>query len=230
MANTLVIACPECDKQIKVSEEVVGKKIRCKECEHAFVVKKPKGAPAKADPKTKQTAEDKAAAAKAAAQNEDDDDGKNPYGLSTEADEGVARCPHCTKELESEGALICLHCGYNLRTRVRTERKLVYEPTKEEKFHWLLPGVLCVIGILSALTISVFCLMKTKGWMIGGLFHETEDGKDQFIIVPGCFMFFNVFVTFVLCLSLGKFAYKRLIKNSRPPERAIEKDKDKDED
>ena len=31
MANMIVIACPQCDKQMKVPEALIGKKIRCKD-------------------------------------------------------------------------------------------------------------------------------------------------------------------------------------------------------
>ena len=39
MATTIVISCPECDKQIKAPAELEGKKIRCKGCGHTFVVR-----------------------------------------------------------------------------------------------------------------------------------------------------------------------------------------------
>ena len=44
--ETIVISCPECDKQIKAPADAVGKKIRCKSCEHVFVIKAPAKAPA----------------------------------------------------------------------------------------------------------------------------------------------------------------------------------------
>src|SRR5215210_4577628 len=45
MATTFVIACPECSKQVRVSDEHVGKKIRCKGCEHVYAVRAPGGPP-----------------------------------------------------------------------------------------------------------------------------------------------------------------------------------------
>src|SRR6478609_2713299 len=48
MATTFVIACPECGKQVKVSDAHVGKKVKCKECGAVYPVKAPAGAPAAA--------------------------------------------------------------------------------------------------------------------------------------------------------------------------------------
>ena len=81
MATPLVASCPECRKQIKASDELAGKKVRCKGCGHVFVIpaaaaEKPKPAPAKAK------------ASSAAAEEED---GGNPYALASDTDEQVAR-------------------------------------------------------------------------------------------------------------------------------------------
>jgi predicted Zn finger-like uncharacterized protein len=46
MAETMVTSCPECKTKIRVPEAAIGKKIRCKACEHAFVVEvSPSAAP-----------------------------------------------------------------------------------------------------------------------------------------------------------------------------------------
>lgn len=232
MANTFVISCPECDKQIKVAEEVVGKKIRCKECGNVFPVKKPKGAPVKKEEKDKPPAAAKAKPAdkETSAQtnarlDDEEDDGKNPYSLA-EDDGGKPRCPNCVKELESPDDKICTHCGYNLVTRKRHETKAVYEPTGEEVFYWLLPGILCVVGILVSIGICIFVCVKVRGWMMGGWFHDEE--AQKWILKPGCFMLFSVFVTGFVSYYLGKFAYKRLVVNNKPPEKEIEKDRDDD--
>ncbi len=41
MSSPVVIACPNCDKALKVPPAVFGKKIKCKHCQHAFVVQDP---------------------------------------------------------------------------------------------------------------------------------------------------------------------------------------------
>src|SRR5258708_6864601 len=136
MANIFVIACPQCRKQIKVSEAVVGKKIRCKDCGAAFPVAAPKAAP----PPVKTKAQEKAD--KAAAEAQEEADAQKAYAMAKD-EVTVPRCPQCVKELESKDARICLHCGYNLITRTRVQTVAVHEPTGGEKFQWLLPGILC---------------------------------------------------------------------------------------
>lgn len=224
MANTIVISCPECDKQMKVPEDLAGKKIRCKECDATFTVKKPKGEPAKSKPPAKPKKKEDEKPAKAATQDDEDDDGKNPYALSGDAD-GGARCPHCIKPMDPDDK-VCLNCGFNIVTRTRAERKAVYEPTGQEKFVWLLPGICAVLGIMTMITACVLIWLKTRGWMEGGWFQNDD---KTYLIKPGCFYLMNVMITAFFCWHLGKFAFKRLVKNYRPPEKEIEKEKD-DED
>src|SRR3954454_23403484 len=50
MASSITVTCPECDKQLKASSEVLGKKIRCKACGATFVGRAAKEAPAKGAP------------------------------------------------------------------------------------------------------------------------------------------------------------------------------------
>jgi len=223
MAGSFVIACPECGKQIKVTEEVFGKKIRCKECGTAFPVKKSSAKPVKSPASAKPAAQ----SAKPAPV--DDEDDGNPYALA-KTDDGIPRCPHCVKVLESVDARICLNCGYDLVTRTHFKTKKVYEATGEEKFKWRLPGILCVIGIVVLITVSIIVMVKTTGYMKDGLLHDNEEGKDKFIIHPGCFKLFNGLLTAFICFHLGRFAYKRLVVNNQPPERQILKDDENDEE
>ncbi len=225
MATSIVIACPECDKQIKVSEDLIGKKIRCKECGEAFPVRRPKGQPAAKAPPPKA----KEPVKPAMVPNDDPDDGENPYALAKDADEGIARCPNCVKPLESSDARVCLHCGYNLTTRTRAEVKAVYEATGEEKFKWLLPGILCTVAIVILVVTSIIIMVKTKG-MMEGSFLQDEDDKSKFMVKPGCFMLANGMAVAFVCYHLGRFAYKRLVVNNKPPERIIQKDDDEEGD
>src|SRR5262245_53642187 len=105
MASTIDVACPECQKQIKASAELQGKKVRCKGCGHVFVIG---GATA-----SKPSAEAKAGPVKVGPKASGDEDDAKAYGLSAITDEGIPRCPHCAQEMSSAEAIICLHCGYN---------------------------------------------------------------------------------------------------------------------
>ncbi len=230
MANTFVIACGECEKQIKVSEDVIGKKIRCKECGNVFAVKKPKE-PIAASKEAKAPPKDEAKPADVKSKNpfldDDEEDGKEPYGIVIE-DEGIARCPNCAKELQSKDAVICLHCGYNTVTRKRETSAAVYEATGEDKFHWWLPGILCCVGILVVVGLSIFFWTKTVSWMTDGWFYDEEKPEKPWIVKPGCFKFLNVMVSGFICFYLGRFAYRRLVLYNKPPEKAIEKQKDEE--
>jgi len=227
MATTFFIVCNECEKQFKVADAVIGKKIRCKECGNIFVVKKPKEPIAeikeeKAAPKSDGlVAETKPKSPFM----DDEDDGKEPYQIIIE-DEGIARCPYCAKEMESVEATICLHCGYNTVTRKRAELNAVYEATSEDKFQWWLPGILCCVGILVTIIVCIIIFRKTESWMIGGWFYDDESPEKPWIIKPGCFKLMNVMITAFGCFYLGRFAYRRLVLNYKPPEKAIEKKKD----
>src|SRR5580704_9933543 len=41
MSSVVQMQCPECDEPLKIPPSVFGKKIKCKFCQHAFVVKDP---------------------------------------------------------------------------------------------------------------------------------------------------------------------------------------------
>ena len=209
---TIAISCPKCEKQIKLPAELAGKKIKCKECLHVFVVKAP---PAKAADKGAKAGkgaadkEQKAAAAKAAATDEEDD-GKS-YGVTEES--FLPRCAYCAKEMESEEQVVCLHCGYNHRTRERVPMKKTYETTGGDYFIWLLPGILCALGTL----IMIGCIV-----MFWTLFRKLEVEYDP----EWWGIFFGLWARIwgtVICLFIGflltRFAVKRLILHPTPPER-----------
>jgi hypothetical protein len=53
----------------------------------------------------------------------DDEDDPSPYLL---ADREMPRCPKCHKDLTADDAVVCVKCGFNLRTRKKATR--TYEP------------------------------------------------------------------------------------------------------
>src|SRR5262249_14415843 len=91
MASTIDVSCPECQKQIKASPELKGKKVRCKGCGHVFVI----GTPAANKP----SPEAKAGPVKVGSKPGADEDDAKAYGLSAIADDGIPRCPHCAQEM-----------------------------------------------------------------------------------------------------------------------------------
>ncbi len=164
MATTIAISCPKCENPINAPADLVGKKIRCKECKSVFVVKAPpeaersgsKPVPAKkpqgAKPAAKTTAE----------LDEEMEDGKNPYAVTKESLK--PRCPFCAKELDDDSQVICLNCGYNRRTRERIATEKTMEPTGGEWFIHLLPGIICALVTLFIIVgIPLDFILRTPG-------------------------------------------------------------------
>jgi hypothetical protein len=152
-------------------------------------------------------------AAKPAAKRDDDEEGPAQYGMKNE-DEGVARCPFCALELD-DGAVICLHCGYNTHTRRRHEHKKTFDTTGGDKFMWLLPGVGAVLAIAGLVVFDVFVYMNAKDWMKDS-WLDNNDGT--FMVKPGILPFYAILISCFIAYPLGRFAFKRLFINYTPPE------------
>jgi hypothetical protein len=215
MATPIFIVCPECGKQIKAPDNVLGKKVRCKFCQAAFVAKKgtDKSPPGKAaKPAAAKPA--KAPAAKPAKpvqpEPDDEEDDDNPYHL--EEISLAPRCPDCANEIE-EGQVICLHCGYNLRTREKAKTRKVYDLTIGEHFLWLLPGIACALAVFSLIGFNVWYLLKIN--------DVVSWENDPFYLgvwtISGIKLWVVIMSLFLIWLA-GKFAVKRLILHPKPPE------------
>ena len=133
MAEAITIICPECDKKITVPAAAVGKKVRCKDCDHVFAVKAPAAKPTAGKPagvkKTPPKKPRTAVKAKPKPTDEDEED-DNPIGVT--ALDTSPRCPNCANEMESEDAVICLTCGYNTRTRLQAKTVAVHDITAHD--------------------------------------------------------------------------------------------------
>ncbi len=235
--ETIFISCPECDKQIKAPANAVGKKIRCKSCEHVFVVKAPNDglvkAPNKpAPPPAKPAKSDKPASpAKPAKPSSpaDDEDDPNPYGVAQIYE--VPRCPQCAHEME-EGAILCLGCGFNTRTRERVGTRKVKDVTGGDKFVWQLPGILAAVGVVLLIGYAFFHFFALPGILVDNWDQlidkhssrievlKKEEDIDLWkgaLIHPGVVVWIFVPIIFG-CYRLTRFAIKRLIYESEPPE------------
>jgi hypothetical protein len=203
------IVCPGCRNKSQGPTALVGKKIRCKKCGEVFGVPAPKAkkaAPAKGAPAKKKPEEEPPVLALV----EDEEDDSNPYGV-TDLDL-TPRCPHCANEMD-EGAIICLHCGYNTLTRERFMTTKVVAHTGGEIFLWWLPAIACILTALLFIGAIVFMWVKfddlSKAYdaeWYGGFFGLWAK------------LWGSVIACFVIFFS-GRFAFKRLVLHTWPPEK-----------
>jgi DNA-directed RNA polymerase subunit RPC12/RpoP len=216
---TIAISCPKCEKEIKAPADLAGKKIRCKECLHVFVVKAaaPAGkAAAKGDksakaPKPKET--------KAAAPPPDDTD-RDDKAYNVTDHEFLPRCAYCAKEMEAEDQVVCLNCGYNHMTRERIKTEKTYEPTGGEWTIHLLPGILCALLTLSLIGgIVVYWAVFPKL----AAEHDSDWWNPIVFGLPA--RIWDSVISLFVGFFTGKFAIKRLILHTRPPEREMQKKK-----
>jgi predicted Zn finger-like uncharacterized protein len=215
---TITISCPKCENQIKIPADLDGKKIRCKECLHVFVVKVPPAAKAaakaaaKPEKSDKKPAKEKEAVVKGEAKDEEDEDA-NPYKVTDHS--FLPRCAYCAKEMESEDQIVCLHCGYNHQTRelIRTEKTM--EPTGGEWFIHLLPGILCATLLLIQIGAIVVY------WTVFPRIAEENDNEWWSFFFGLAFRLWNTIISLFIGFFAAKFAVKRLILHPRPPERKM---------
>lgn len=226
MSTAVEIACPNCGKSLKVPPAAVGKRVRCKHCEHAFVVRPPAGAaPAgRSAPAAAATTAAPASSTPPATSPkkpflDDDDEGVREIRLVAEDD--APRCPHCTQKLEPPDAKVCIHCGFNNVTRTKAETRKVWAPTAQDWIVHLLPGVLALAVCIGLIVWGFVVYANMRDWMVDS-FLELEDkdatGKKKYIVPPGFFITLNALVSLAVFVPCIKFAYRRLVKEYYPPE------------
>lgn len=234
MATTLVLTCPECKTKIRVPEAAIGKKIRCKACEHVFPVKAPaksaeavqekKGPPPAASKPAPQSQKPQPAVMKYA--DDEDDDGKS-YGLTT--DDLGHRCPQCAEEMESPEAVVCLNCGFNTQTRSNLKRRKIKDVTPQDRFQWKLPGILSAVGAVLLIGYWFFHHFALPDMCWDGFSEVAEEvGRADlvkheaapwtaYLFHPGIELWILIMIVFA-DYYLGKIAVYRLITHPDPPE------------
>jgi hypothetical protein len=138
-----------------------------------------------------------------------DDEESNPYGMK---DIDLARrCPFCAQEMEEED-IICVNCGYNTQTRRHHQTQRTYANTPGDVFRWILPGILCVIGVFALIGLGVY-------WWLGleDSWWKSVEGWGVPKLSYGFRVWGEVILLFFIYLQ-AKFAFKRLILHPTPPE------------
>jgi predicted Zn finger-like uncharacterized protein len=233
MATTLVIACPDCGKQVRVSDEHLGKKIKCKECGTVFPIQAEGGSssgkpPSKPKPSAKPAAPPPPiplAKNKGDDDEDEDEDGRaTAYGL-IQTNDTAPRCPFCAKEMSSGDARICLNCGYDTQTRKRPEVKAVYAHTFMDRLIWLSPGLACFAIVIAFIVWDIIFFSLIPEWLKGSIF---EDKEGEYIagFHPGFFKLYMTLLLIFLSVPLVRIGYKRCFVNPTPPDKKIADDDD----
>jgi hypothetical protein len=239
MPDTLDVKCPTCGKTLKVPAALAGKKVKCKGCDTAFTVAAPGGA----RPAAKSVGAALAAGAKAGAKPAhapppppepekpkspflDDDEELDEQGrvkaMEVIRESDVPRCPHCTKELDPPDAVVCVHCGFNNVTRVKTETKRVYETEAADWAGHLAPGVFALLLAVGLIVVDVLCFLNMSNWLEGSFLEMDEKdilGNKKMYVKPGAFTTLIIAFSLLLILPMGRFAFRRLVLNYKPEEK-----------
>jgi hypothetical protein len=202
MAAMILITCPECKKQLKGPAELQGKRVRCKGCGQVFAVRA--SAPNK---KAADVQPGKAKAGSSPPKEQPEGSGANPYLLTDVV--LTARCPQCAAELDSPDAIICLNCGYNSRSRQRMTTIRTYAHTPFDWIFWLAPGIGCLLAALAM--IGLICFL----WVPAGLQRAAGEAWWGHFSVQ----IYGSFFAGAVAWFTGKYAFRRLVQNPRPPEK-----------
>jgi DNA-directed RNA polymerase subunit M/transcription elongation factor TFIIS len=210
MAEIITVICPECATKMKAPAQVEGKKAKCKKCGASFVARDADRGRAPAKPAAKGGKPAKPAEPEPDLLDvkpaDDDDEGSDPYGVTETV--LTSRCPQCANEMEPED-IICLHCGYNTRTREQTRTRKVVDQTFLDFFLWLLPGILCVLFILAAIIWDIVYCLYADDWY-GEAWYN--------FLASGAIKMWMVIITIFFMAAALRFAIKRLILHNKPPE------------
>ncbi|MEZ6141367.1 MAG: hypothetical protein R3B84_12420 [Zavarzinella sp.] len=220
MATSFLISCPECDKQMKVMDQHVGKKVRCKSCENVFVVKQPKATaqpptpPKKASPPPAKAVEVEKPKASSPHLDDDDDD-SNPYQMIVEKEE-LPRCPFCAVELVSADAVICRECGYNMKTRQRPEVKVLLEHTFADKLNWYGLAIFYTFMLIVFIVWDAIFFVKIEGWLVDSVFIEEDGGGYVGGLRPGFWKLLMTAPLVVLAVPMVRYSYRRFFVQTIP--------------
>jgi DNA-directed RNA polymerase subunit RPC12/RpoP len=225
MPATLDVSCPTCGKELKVPAELEGKRVKCKKCQEIFTVKAPAKAPAAKgggkppapaappEPKKSPFADD---------DDEETEPGKAAKPMEVIKEDDVARCPHCAKELDPPDAEVCLHCGFNNKTRVKAEtRKVIAHDATDWTMH-LLPGIIALVIVILLVSLDIYCGVNMRGWLEGSDLESDEKdltGRKKMFVPPGAFIAFIIALSMLVIVPAARFAFRRLVLEYKPEEK-----------
>src|SRR5204862_201183 len=129
------------------------------------------------------------------ADDDDDDDvpGQAARAIDVVKESDAPRCPHCAKDLDPPDAEVCIHCGFNNKTRIKAEtRKVIAWDTADWIMH-LLPGIIALLIVIALIVLDIYCWVNMRGWLEGSdleLDEKDRTGRKKMVIPPGAFIAF----------------------------------------
>jgi membrane protein implicated in regulation of membrane protease activity len=111
--------------------------------------------------------------------------------------------------MEGADAVICLNCGYNTETQQRITTVRAYAHTPLDWSIWLAPGILCALAVLAL--IGLVCFL----WIPAGLERVAGEAWWGHFSVQ----IYGSAVAAGVAWIAGKYAFRRLVQNPRPPEK-----------
>lgn len=237
MSENTTIACPKCQKRLMIPTSSLGAKVQCPSCKTVLQTPGPKGNPAAATkPKPPAPAGVKANSApgakappppgskppapapvasqteKSSAEEEADDDA-GAYGVNREDD--IPRCPSCANEVESHDTVICLSCGYNIRTRTVTRLKKLVHKGFMDYLLWHALAILFTILVIGIIVWDILVFTKMPTWLGG------EESWAGSFVGGGFFRLWNTIFSLFAVWIFGRYAFVRIFLEPHPPEEEI---------
>jgi hypothetical protein len=219
MSSHLDLSCPNCQKGLRVPPALAGKRVKCKQCNHPFVI------PAAAEQQSAPTPAAAAAQPAAPKGRFDEEDVVQEIGLIV--DDLAPRCPFCAQELDPPDAIVCVHCGFNSRTRTKAYTKKVWAPDAMDWITHLFPGIVALVIFLGVLVFDIVCFISMSDWMKGSIFDKNDeqayinkpDTIPEFHVKPGAFITLITGFSVFILVPTAKLAYRRLVKEFKPEEK-----------
>jgi predicted RNA-binding Zn-ribbon protein involved in translation (DUF1610 family) len=183
---TIAVQCGSCRKRFAAKENLAGRKVKCPQCGAELTIPKPRLEPEPAPQITDLLDEYETASPPAG---ETSSATAGTAGGATRVPDTELKCPSCGASLKA-GSVICLECGYNLRTGKKRE---LAGPQKSDRstFPWLQVsaiGGLCVaLVVFGFIGYTMFQPQAAVGVGSSGLaetpkeFVEVEFGEKDYL-------------------------------------------------
>ena len=225
MSDNTTMACPKCQTRLMIPNASLGAKVQCPTCKTILQTQVAKGnstaptpkATAKptAKPSAKPSAPPPSKPAPAPPAKEEnfafqDQEEDGQYGVNREAESH--RCPSCANELTTAEDVICLTCGYDLRSRTPNRLKKLEHKGVWDYVLWLLLAGLFTVLIIALIVWDVLVFTKLPGWL------GSEESWGNIMVSHGFFRLWNTIFSIGAIWAMGKYAIARFFFEPHPPE------------